>query len=86
MSAMSKVRIYSTRFCGYCFAAKALFDRKGVAYEELDASDPAVRQDMIQRAMGQRTVPQIFVGDRHIGGYDEVAALDRRGQLDPLLA
>lgn len=85
MSVMSKVRIYSTKFCGYCFAAKALFDRKGVPYEELDASDPAVRQDMIQQAMGRRTVPQIFIGDRHIGGYDEVAALDRRGQLDALL-
>ena len=86
MSVMSNVRIYSTKFCGYCVAAKALFDRKGVPYEEVDASDPDVRRDMIQRAMGRRSVPQIFIGDRHIGGYDEVAALDRRGQLDPLLA
>jgi glutaredoxin 3 len=86
MLVMSKVRIYSTKWCGYCYAAKALFDRKGVPYEEVDASDPDVRQDMIQRAMGRRTVPQIFVGDVHIGGYDEVAALDRRGQLDLLLA
>jgi glutaredoxin 3 len=86
MRAMSKVRIYSTNWCGYCRAAKALFERKGVPYEEIDASDPEIRQDMIQRAMGRRTVPQIFIGEAHIGGYDEVAALDRRGQLDPLLA
>ena len=86
MRVMSKVRIYSTNWCGYCRAAKALFERKGVAYEEIDASNPEIRQDMIQRAMGRRTVPQIFIGEAHIGGYDEVAALDRRGQLDPLLA
>lgn len=81
-----RITIYGTDWCPYCNAAKSLLDRKGVAYEEIDASDPEVRADMIQRAHGRRTVPQIFVGDRHIGGYDDMAALDRRGQLDPLLA
>jgi glutaredoxin 3 len=79
---MSKVQIYTTGWCPYCFAAKALLDGKGVAYDEIDASDGAVRAEMIQRAHGRRTVPQIFIGDRHIGGYDEMAALERRGQLD----
>jgi glutaredoxin 3 len=86
MTAMSKVEIYSTDWCPYCHAAKALLDDKRVAYEEIDATDPAVRMDMIQRAHGRRTVPQIFIGDCHVGGYDELAALERRGQLDPLLA
>jgi glutaredoxin 3 len=86
MTAMSKVQIYTTGWCPYCYAAKALLDDKGVAYDEIDATDPAVRMDMIQRAHGRRTVPQIFIGDRHVGGYNEIAALERRGQLDPLLA
>lgn len=85
MPGMAKVEIYTTGWCPYCFAAKALLDEKGVAYEEIDATDPAVRMDMIQRAHGRRTVPQIFIGDRHVGGYDELAALERRSQLDPLL-
>lgn len=85
MSAMAKIEIYTTSWCPYCYTAKALLDEKGVAYDEIDATDPAVRMDMIQRAHGRRTVPQIFIGDRHVGGYDELAALERRGQLDPLL-
>jgi glutaredoxin 3 len=83
---MSKVQIYTTNWCPYCTAAKALLDEKGVAYEEIDATDPNVRVDMIQRAHGRRTVPQIFIGERHVGGYDDLSALERRGQLDPLLA
>ena len=86
ISGMTKVEIYTTNWCPYCYTAKALLDEKGVAYDEIDATDPAVRMDMIQRAHGRRTVPQIFIGDRHVGGYDELAALERRGQLDPLLA
>jgi len=82
---MSKVQIYTTAWCPYCNAAKALLQDKGVAYEEIDASDPAVRDAMVARAHGRRTVPQIFIGDTHVGGYDDMAALDRRGQLDPLL-
>ena len=82
---MSKIEIYTTNWCPYCHAAKALLDDKGVAYDEIDATDPDVRMDMIQRAHGRRTVPQIFIGERHVGGYDEIAALERRGQLDHLL-
>jgi glutaredoxin 3 len=83
---MTKVQIYGTGWCPYCFAAKELLDGKGVAYEEIDASDPEVRADMIQRAHGRRTVPQIFIGDTHVGGYHEIAELERRGKLDQLLA
>ncbi|MBN9364983.1 MULTISPECIES: glutaredoxin 3 [unclassified Devosia] len=83
---MKKVEIYTTQWCPYCHAAKSLLDEKGVSYEEVDADDPDVRLAMVQRANGRRTVPQIFVGETHVGGYDDMAALDRRGQLDPLLA
>jgi glutaredoxin 3 len=83
---MPKVEIYTTPWCPYCHAAKSLLEEKGVAYHEVDAMDPAVRQAMVQRANGRRTVPQIFIGDTHVGGYDDMAALDRRGKLDPLLA
>ena len=83
---MKKVEIYTTQWCPYCHAAKSLLDEKGVSYEEVDADDPDVRMAMVQRAHGRRTVPQIFVGETHVGGYDDMAALDRRGQLDPLLA
>ena len=86
MRPMSKVQIYTTNWCPYCTAAKALLEDKGVAYEEIDVTDPALRLDMIQRAHGRRTVPQIFIGERHVGGYDDLSALERRGQLDPLLA
>lgn len=82
---MAKVQIYTTRWCPYCHAAKALFEKKGIEYEEVDAQDAETRAAMIQRAHGRRTVPQIFVGDRHLGDYTEVALLDRDGKLDPLL-
>jgi glutaredoxin 3 len=83
---MQKVQIYTTQWCPYCHAAKALLGEKGVDYEEVNAENPEVRMQMVQRANGRRTVPQIFIGDTHVGGYDDMAALDRRGQLDPLLA
>lgn len=83
---MPKVEIYTTTWCPYCHAAKSLLDEKGVPYEEIHADDPVVRMDMVQRAHGRRTVPQIFIGDTHVGGYDDMAALERRGKLDPLLA
>lgn len=83
---MKKVEIYTTQWCPYCHAAKSLLDEKGVSYEEVDADDPDVRMAMVQRANGRRTVPQIFVGETHVGGYDDMAALDRSGKLDPLLA
>lgn len=82
---MSKVEIYTTQWCPYCAAAKDLLADKGVDYDEIDASDPEVRAAMIARANGRRTVPQIFIGTTHVGGYDDMAALDRRGGLDPLL-
>jgi glutaredoxin 3 len=83
---MSKIQLYTTDWCPYCNAAKALLDEKGVPYEEIDVTDPILRMEMMQRAHGRRTVPQIFAGDVHVGGYDELAALERRGKLDPLLA
>lgn len=83
---MSKVEIFATRFCPYCHAAKSLLNKKGVEYSEIDVSDPDARAAMTQKANGRRTVPQIFVGDTHVGGYDDMAALDRAGKLDPLLA
>jgi len=83
---MPKIEIYTTRWCPYCHAAKSLLEGKGVTYEEVNAEDPEVRQAMVQRAHGRRTVPQIFIGSAHVGGYDEIAALERRGKLDPLLA
>ncbi len=83
---MPKVEIYTTPWCPYCHAAKSLLDEKGVPYEEVDALDPEIRAAMMERAHGRRTVPQIFSGETHVGGYDDMAALDRRGQLDPLLA
>ena len=82
---MPKVEIYTTQWCPYCHAAKALLDNKQVAYEEIDADDPSVRVAMIRRAHGRRTVPQVFVGDQHLGGYQDIAALDRAGKLMPLL-
>jgi glutaredoxin 3 len=82
---MNEVEIYTTGWCPYCGAAKALLQDKGVSFDEIDATDPGVRSAMIERAHGRRTVPQIFIGGQHIGGYDDLSALDRRGQLDPLL-
>jgi glutaredoxin 3 len=84
---MPSIDIYTTPFCPYCHAAKRLLDKKGAAYREIDVSrDPALRQAMTVRASGQRTVPQIFVGATHVGGSDDLHALDHAGRLDPLLA
>jgi glutaredoxin 3 len=83
---MAKIEIYTTPWCGYCARAKALLERKGVAYEEVDvSSSPEARDRMIERAGGRRTVPQIFVDGRHLGDSDEITALDRAGKLDVLL-
>jgi glutaredoxin 3 len=84
---MRAVEIYTTPTCPYCYAAKRLLDRKGVTYREIDVSrDHGLRQAMVQRAQGRRTVPQIFIGDTHVGGCDDLHDLDERGKLDPLLA
>jgi glutaredoxin 3 len=84
---MPPVEIYTTRYCPYCSAAKALLKRKGVVYSEIDVSlDWDRRDEMVRRANGRMTVPQIFIGTVHVGGSDELHALDRDGKLDPLLA
>ncbi len=83
---MADVVIYTKPGCGYCHAAKALLDQKGADYTEIVASnDPAKKQEMIQRSGGRMTFPQIFIDEKHIGGSDELHALDRKGGLDPLL-
>lgn len=82
---MAKVEIYTTEWCPYCNAAKSLLHDKGVSYEERDVTDPQLRMAMTARAHGRRTVPQIFIGETHVGGYDDMAALERQGQLDALL-
>jgi glutaredoxin 3 len=83
---MAKIEIYTTPTCPYCHAAKSLLADKGVDYTEISVLDPDVREAMTERAHGRRTVPQIFIGGTHVGGYDDMAALDRQGGLDPLLA
>jgi len=78
--------MYSTAWCGYCQRARSLLERKGVAVREIKIDeDPQDRDTMLQRSGGRRTVPQIFIGERHVGGYDDLAALDRAGELDKLL-
>ena len=83
---MAPVVIYTTRFCPYCIAAKRLLSSKGVAFEEIDARDAGVRADMTQKAGGRYTVPQVFIGDTHVGGSDDLHMLDRQGKLDSMLA
>jgi len=84
---MALVEIYTTRFCGYCQSAKTLLKRKGVAFNEIDVTgNPETRAEMFARSNGGYTVPQIFIGGLHVGGSDELHALDRAAKLDPLLA
>ena len=84
---MKQVDIYTTPLCGYCHAAKRLLTQKGVTFREFDLTDDAMfRAQMLKRAPGSRTVPQIFVGDTHVGGCDDLYALESAGKLDPLLA
>ena len=84
---MTKIILYTTPYCGYCRAAKHLLGNKGAAFTEIDVSeDLALRQEMIDRAYGRRTVPQIFINGTHVGGYEELAELERAAKLDPLLA
>ncbi len=83
---MSDVTVYTTPICPYCHAAKALLQQKSVSFTEIDVSaDPSVRDAMTARANGQRTVPQIFINNMHIGGCDDLYALDRQDKLDALL-
>ena len=84
---MPPVKIYTTRYCPFCNAAKALLKRKGVAFSEIDVgANWDHRGEMIRRANGRMTVPQIFIGAMHVGGSDELHALEHAGKLDPLLA
>lgn len=84
---MADIDIYTIRYCPYCQDAKELLSRKGVAFHEIDATgDRGVRKQMIARANGRSTFPQIFIGGTHIGGCDDLYALDEAGELDPLLA
>ena len=83
---MIKVEIYTSPFCGFCFEAKKLLKEKGVNFKEINiVSDPERHREMLERSNGQQTVPQIFVGDYHIGGCDNLYSLNARGKLDKLL-
>ncbi len=84
---MAKVEIYTTMLCPYCYRAKKLLDAKGVAYTEIDVmTDGKLRAEMRERAGGRTSVPQIFINGHHVGGCDDLYALDSKGQLAPMLA
>ena len=84
---MARVEIYTKFGCPYCARAKALLGQKGVAYEEYEINTlPGKRDEMLERSNGRHTVPQIFIDGRHVGGSDDLAALERGGRLDPMLA
>ncbi|CUH85509.1 glutaredoxin 3 [Thalassovita mediterranea] len=84
---MPNVEIYSSPLCGFCHAAKRLLNQKGVEFTEYNVlTDPTLKPKMIERANGGRTVPQIFIDDVHVGGCDDLYALESAGKLDPLLA
>ncbi len=83
---MSNILIYTSNLCPYCTMAKRLLEKKGVAYSELNVdSTPGLRQEMMQKTK-RRTVPQIYIGDFHVGGFDDLYALEQRQELDPLLS
>ena len=84
---MSQITIYTKPYCPFCIRAVDLLEKKGVEFTEIEAAfDPEKRQEMLQRSGGRATFPQIFIGERHIGGCDDMMALERAGELDPLLA
>ena len=84
---MSKIKIYTTPICPYCVRAKQLLKKKGAPFEEVDVfMDADARAEMEDKSQGRRTVPQIFIGEKHVGGCDDLYALESQGQLDPLLA
>jgi glutaredoxin 3 len=85
-AASPDIVVYSTGWCPYCDRARALLERKGAAFREIKVDEDATARDaMLKRTGGRRTVPQIFIGDRHVGGYDDLYALDKAGELDKLL-
>lgn len=84
---MAHVEIYATMFCPFCYRAKHLLDSKGAEYEEIDVTmRPAARREMMERAGGRHSVPQIFIGGRHVGGCDELYALEAAGELEAMLS
>jgi glutaredoxin 3 len=86
MSAKAGVTVYTAPNCGYCTAAKNLLRNKGVQFDEINVGhDPALRQELVTRSGGRRTVPQVFIADQSLGGYDDIAALNTSGELDRLL-
>lgn len=85
MASQPNIIIYTTPYCPYCHAAKALLKKKGVQYDEIDVQDAGLRREMMAKANGRHTVPQIFIGGTHVGGCDDIHALDAAGKLDPLL-
>jgi glutaredoxin 3 len=86
MSDAARILVYSTPFCGYCGAAKRLLKNKGAEFTEIDVMfDSARKQEMIEKSGGRRTVPQVFIDGRHVGGFDDLSALDSSGELDALL-
>jgi glutaredoxin 3 len=87
VTSQERIVVYSQPFCGYCAAAKRLLSSKGAQYTEIDVMfDPAEKVKMIERSGGRRTVPQIFIDGRHVGGYDDLSVLEATGELDRLLA
>ena len=84
---MKPVELYTSPICAYCYAAKRLLTQKGALYSEMNLFEaPGHREEMLERAGGRHTVPQIFIGSTHVGGYDDLAVLERAGKLDALLA
>jgi glutaredoxin 3 len=82
---MKSVRMYTTGSCPFCIMAKRLLSQKGVTVEEVRVDSDAAQREQMMRSTGRRTVPQIFVGETHVGGFDDLSAMDRAGKLDPLL-
>lgn len=82
---MPRVRMYSTRFCPFCTMARRLLDAKGVCYEEISVETDAGQRQEMQRKSGRHTVPQVFIGDRHVGGFEDLAAAEQTGELDSWL-
>lgn len=83
---MKKITIYTTSVCPYCVKAKSLLENKGLKYEEINVEDPAEREKLLKKANGMRTVPQIFIGDHHVGGCDDLYELEEKGELDKLVS
>jgi glutaredoxin 3 len=82
---MNKVTIYTTNYCPYCVKAKSLLTRKNISFEEIAIQDDKTREEMVNKSKGRRSVPQIFIGDFHVGGCDDLYELDRQKKLDELL-